>query len=142
MVNKRGDQLSKIITGLFLLVLVVFVVVVVREFQKPGVQVSRNTPGPQDSLATPALKSSEMLLTVEVPGLPEGSLATSQAPQYFLPEDITMEMVDDMDRRADGGVQIQLKNGQQLLLSASEVNKLDPKIRFYVQYDREADGSP
>lgn len=138
MVNKRGDQLSKIITGLFLLVLVVFVVVVVREFQKPGVQVSRNTPGPQDSLATPALKSSEMLLTVEAPGLPEGSLATSQAPQYVLPEDVTMEMVDDIDKKADGGVQIQLKNGQQLLLSAAEVNKLDSKIKLYVQYDRDS----
>lgn len=141
MVSKPGDHLSKIIIAVFVLIVVVFIVVFVREAQKPRLTVQHTQETPQTQ-APLAAGRSEIVVTFADDADASGQTDPSQATQagaapYLLPQDVTMEMVDEMVGTSGGGVTLYLKNGQKMMVSAAEMSRLDPTIRLYTQYNRE-----
>lgn len=138
MVNKSGDQISRIIAVLLVVIVVVFVVVMVREGQRSSPVPSASTPQEQSSPVAPR-NASEMLLTVQTPGVETPGVKEDKT--YYLPQDVNMQVVSDMVVNPDGGVTLTLTNGQKLVVSSTEMNQIDPQIRMYAQYTLEK-GTP
>lgn len=135
MVDKRGDQLSRIITVLVVLVVVVFVVILFRESRQNQLNPSGAAGSQSQNLPQNA---AETLLTIETPGVEQTEAPAASV--YYLPQDVTMEMVSDMVK-APGGATLTLTNGQKLMVSDNEIAQMDPKVKFYLEYTLKGDGA-